>query len=105
MIKTNRHLSQREDTKTWAVPARRSRFDVMGGPDTGLIVHAMGGPDRGPRLSLMGGPDQGPRLSVMGGPDPVPVVEAGRETPLRPVAFPFIAARRRPRRALTRATS
>lgn len=129
MITTSRHLSHQQDTKTWPVPDRRSCFDVMGGPDTGVIVHAMGGPDRGPRLhvlggpdggligdvmggpdrgprlSVMGGPDRGTRLTVMGGPDPVPCVDAGRAIALRPVAFPFTAAKRYARRAQTRAAS
>jgi hypothetical protein len=46
MITPSRHLSHQRDADTWAVPARRSCFDIMGGPDTGIIVPAMGGPDR-----------------------------------------------------------
>jgi hypothetical protein len=45
MITPSRHLSHQRDADTWAVPARRSCFDIMGGPDTGIIVPAMGGPD------------------------------------------------------------
>jgi hypothetical protein len=129
MITTSRHPSHQQNAETWAVPDRRSYFDVMGGPDTGLIMHAlggpdrgprlnlmggpdggligdaMGGPDRGPRLSVMGGPDRGPRVSVMGGPDLVTDVKAEREVALRPVAFPFSAAKRYSRRELTRAAS
>jgi len=129
MITPSRHLSHQRDADTWAVPARRSCFDVMGGPDTGIIMpamggpdrrprlnvmggpdagligDAMGGPDRGPCLNVMGGPDRGPRLNVMGGPDPVPCLDAGTEIALRPAAPPFTAAKRFSRRALTRAAS